>query len=174
MLAPTCSTVVGVFKGRGEADRAIEELGRAGFSSGQIGLLSRGQDGNEVVTRASTESEGNVEKGAVAGIAAGAGVGGLVGLGVLAGVIPVVGPAIAAGTLATLLSNAVGGAAIAGLSGALIGWGVPETHARFYDAQLNAGRVIVSVTTSDRLEVARTILERHGVANHKFVESEGQ
>jgi hypothetical protein len=91
------------------------------------------------------------------------------GLGVLAGVIPVIGPAIAAGTLATILTNAAGGAAIAGLSGALIGWGIPEEHAKYYDGQLQAGRVVVTVHAEDRCDSARTILESHGGYNHESV-----
>ena len=91
------------------------------------------------------------------------------GLGVLAGVIPVIGPAIAAGTLATILTNAAGGAAIAGLSGALIGWGIPEEHAKYYDGQLQAGRVVVTVHAEDRYDNARTILENHGGYNHESV-----
>jgi len=45
---------------------------------------------------------------------------------VLAGAIPVVGPAIVGGTLGTILTNAVAGAAVAGVVGALIGFGIPE------------------------------------------------
>jgi hypothetical protein len=167
MMAATCVTVVGVFDRRPQAERAIEDLGKAGFSSSQIGLMARDQK-EKTVAKQVGEAESNAEIGGIAGALAGAGVGGLVGLGVLAGVIPVIGPAIAAGTLATILSNAAGGAALAGLSGALIGWGVPEEHAKYYERQLNAGRVIVSVTTSDRFEVARTILERHGAHNHQL------
>ena len=89
------------------------------------------------------------------------------GLGVLAGVIPVIGPAIAAGTLATILTNAAGGAAIAGLGGALIGWGVPEEHAKYYDGELQVGRIVVTVHADDRCGRARTILESHGGYNHK-------
>ena len=52
--------------------------------------------------------------GAVTGAVAGASLGGLVGLGVMAGIIPVLGPVIAGGTLAVILANAAGGAAIGG------------------------------------------------------------
>src|SRR5471030_2036894 len=152
MLSATCTTIVGVFNGRAEADRAVADLSKAGFTAAQIGLMTRDQEGKAVVTHEG-DTESNIGMGAAAGIAAGAGVGGLVGLGVLAGVIPVVGPAIAAGTLATILSNAAGGAAIAGLSGALIGWGIPEEHAKYYEGQLHAGRVIVTVQAGDRCEV---------------------
>jgi hypothetical protein len=164
MIAATCTTVVGVFNNRSAAEQAIAELGKAGFTSDQIGMMSR----DETDKSADVETDA-VAKGALVGVATGAGIGGLVGLGVLAGVLPVIGPAIASGTLATILSNAAGGAAIAGVSGALVGWGVPEDHAHYYESQLNAGRVIVSVTTSDRCEVARTIMERHGAFNHELL-----
>ena len=49
----------------------------------------------------------------------------------MAGVILVIGPIMALGTLGTILTNAAGGAAIAGLTGALIGWGIPEEDAKY-------------------------------------------
>ncbi len=168
MSTENCSTVVGVFYERHDADRAIDELVKAGFRDDQIGVVSRDPQGKTVI-----EKEGEVETHAAAGAAtgavAGAGIGGLVGLGVLAGVIPVIGPAIAAGTLATILTNAAGGAAIAGLGGALIGWGMPEEHAKYYDGELQAGRIVVTVHADDRCDTARTILESHGGYNHETV-----
>ena len=164
----TCSPVVGIFNDRNDADRAIDDLGKAGFRNEQIGVIARNLQGKTIVKKAG-EAETDSAAGAVVGAVAGAGIGGLVGLGVLAGVVPVIGPAIAAGTLATLLTNAASGAAIAGLSGALIGWGVPEEHAKFYDGQLQAGRVVVTVHADDRCDRARTILNSHGGYNHESV-----
>lgn len=170
MSVAKCSTVVGVFDDRSEADRAIDDLRHAGFRNDQIGVVTRDLHGKTVVRKeGEEETETRAASGALAGAVAGAGVGGLVGLGVLAGVIPVVGPALAAGTLATILSNAAGGAAIAGLGGALIGWGVPEEHAKYYDSQLQAGRIVVTVHAGDRCEKARTILDSHGGYNHESV-----
>ncbi|MHB8865992.1 MAG: general stress protein [Pirellulaceae bacterium] len=156
MAETTGSTVVGVFDDRQDADRAIDDLRKAGFRTNQIGVITRDAEGKTVQTDADAE-ESHVAGGAVAG----AGVGGLVGLGVLAGVIPVLGPAIAAGTLATILTNAAGGAAIASLAGALIGWGIPEEHAQYYDEQLKAGRIVVTVHAGDRSDQARMILNSH-------------
>ena len=168
MSFANCSTVVGVFAERSEADRAIDALGKAGFRNDQIGVVTRAPQEKTVVENKG-EAETHAGSGAVAGAVAGAGIGGLVGLGVLAGVIPVIGPAIAAGTLATILTNAAGGAAIAGLGGALIGWGIPEEHAKYYDSQLEAGRVVVTVHAGDRCDRARTILESHRGYNHESV-----
>ena len=168
MSVATCSTVVGVFNERSAADRAIDDLIQSGFRNDQIGVVTRDPQGKTVVKNQG-EAETHSGEGGVVGAIAGAGIGGLVGLGVLAGVIPVIGPAIAAGTLATILTNAAGGAAIAGLSGALIGWGIPEEHAKYYDGQLQAGRIVVTVHAEDRCDSARTILENHGGYNHESV-----
>jgi uncharacterized protein (TIGR02271 family) len=86
----------------------------------------------------------------------------LAGLGVLFGVIPVVGPVIAGGTLGVILSNAAAGAAVAGLAGALIGYGIPEEEAKYYHSEFEAGRTIVTVQANGRYDEAYTILRRHG------------
>ncbi|HEV8002808.1 MAG TPA: general stress protein [Planctomycetaceae bacterium] len=166
MPSTMSATVVGVFKERLEADRAIDDLLTAGFRNDQIGVLSRDAKG-KTVDKNSAEKETHMSDGAVTGAVAGAGVGGLIGLGVLAGVVPVLGPAIAAGTLATILTNAAGGAAVAGLSGALIGWGIPEEHAKYYDGELKAGRIVVTVHAGDRKQAALTILRSHRGYGHE-------
>jgi hypothetical protein len=162
MSVATCSTVVGVFHELSEAVRAIDDLVTAGFRNDQIAVVTRDPEGRSVVKNKG-EAETQTGTGAVAGAIAGAGVGGIVGLGVLAGVIPVIGSAIAAGTLATILTNATGGAAI----GALIGRGVPEEHSKYYDGEFRAGRVVVTVEANDRCDLARTILDNHGGYDHE-------
>jgi hypothetical protein len=139
----------------------VDEVRRAGFRENQIGFVSRGED-NEVPTAVDETSNTLAAEGAMAGALAGAGVGGLVGLGILAGVIPVVGPAIAAGTLGTILLNAAGGAAIASVAGALIGLGIPEEEASYYEGEIKAGRYLVTVHADGRYEEAWNILQRHG------------
>ena len=67
-----------------------------------------------------------------------------------------------AGTLGVLASNAIGGAAIVGIVGALTGWGVPEEHAQHYEREVSAGRAVVVVHTEERREEAWDILTRHG------------
>ncbi|MHB8973436.1 MAG: general stress protein [Pirellulaceae bacterium] len=168
MSVANCSTVVGVFDERSEADQAIYDLGKAGFRSDQIGVVTRDPE-RATVVRGEAEAETDPGGGVILGAVTGAGIGSLVGLGVLAGVVPVIGPALAAGTLATILTNAAGGAAIAGLGGALMGWGVPEEHAKYYDSEFQAGRVVVTVHAEDRCDTARTILESHGGYNHESV-----
>jgi len=157
------TTVVGVFSDYPSADRAVTELRKAGFRDDQIGFVGRHESAEvSVADRTTKEGETYAEEGALTGVLAGAGLGALAGLGVLAGVIPVIGPAIAAGTLGVILTNLAGGAAVAGLAGALIGAGIPEEEAEYYNKEFEAGRAIVSVTADGRADEATAILRRHG------------
>ena len=72
------------------------------------------------------------------------------------------GPAIAAGTLGVIVSNAAAGAGIVGVAGALIGAGVPEHEAKYYDKEFEAGRTIVTVTADGQADKATAILRRYG------------
>jgi len=161
-VAQQRSTVVGVFEDRHQADKAVSDLMKAGFRQDQIGVVMRHADGGTGSTLTTDEGDSHAASGAVTGALAGLGLGALAGLGVLAGVIPVVGPAIAGGTLGIILSNAAAGAGIAGLTGALIGAGVPEHEAKYYHEEFEAGRTIVTVTADGRADEATAILRRHG------------
>jgi len=153
------STVVGVFEDRRHADQAVNDLRKAGFREDQIGVAMRHDQGATDVT---SEGETEAGTGAVAGVLTGLGLGALAGLGVLSGMIPVIGPAIAGGTLGIILSNAAAGAGIAGLVGALIGAGIPEHEAKYYQGEFEAGRTIVTVNADGRVGEAMAILRRHG------------
>ena len=152
--------VAGLFETRERADRAIDELKAAGFSDSEIGMVYRGADGDTVKTGAAADTM--AEEGAATGAVAGAVGGAAVGAGILAGVIPVVGPVLALGTLGTILANAAGGAAVIGLAGALIGWGILEEDAAYYEEQVAGGRYLVTVDTADRAADARFILQHSG------------
>jgi len=151
-------TIVGVFEDRRHADQAVTELKKAGFRDDEIGVAMRHAHGEAADAAGETEAG----EGAVAGALTGAGLGALAGLGVLSGVIPVIGPAIAAGTLGIILSNAAAGAAVAGLAGALIGYGIPEEDAQYYHEEFEAGRAVVTVQADGRADEAMTIIRRHG------------
>ncbi|QEH36679.1 Stress response protein YsnF [Aquisphaera giovannonii] len=155
------TTIVGVFEDRSQADKAVSALMRAGFRQDQIGVAMRSNEGEYAATD-ETAGETHAASGALTGALTGLGLGALAGLGVLAGVIPVIGPAITAGTLGVVLTNAAAGAGIAGMVGALIGAGVPEHEARYYDEEFQAGRTIVTVTADGRSSEATSILRDHG------------
>lgn len=153
------NAVIGVFESKARADQAVEQLKAAGFDDASIGMVYRDAEGKTVKTGAADDTYAG--EGAVAGAVAGAAGGALVGAGILAGVIPVVGPVLAIGTLGTVLLNAAGGAAIVGLAGALVGWGIPEEDAAYYEGEVTAGRYLVTVEAGDRADEARALLHRH-------------
>jgi hypothetical protein len=157
-------TQVGVFHTRDAADRTISDLKAAGYRDDQIGLVAKNESGKTVRTDGSGAEETNAGEGAAIGAAAGALGGAAVGAGIIAGVIPVIGPVLAIGTLGTVLLNAAGGAAIAGIAGALIGWGIPEEDAKYYEGEVRSGRYLVTVQCGQG-DDARDILNRHGGYN---------
>lgn len=156
------STSIGVFQSRSQAEQAIADLRAAGFRDDQIGMIIRDEDGNAK----NLNADGTMaEEGAIAGAVAGAGIGSLVGLGIVAGVVPVIGPAIALGTLGTMLVNAAGGAAVAGIVGALVGFGIPEEDARWYESEVQSGRYLVTCEAAGRYDEAWQVLHRQGAYN---------
>ncbi len=155
------STVIAIFDDRIAAQRAIEQLKRTGFTEKEIGVTAR-DPGEPGAGAADAPKKTHAKEGAIAGVATGAGVGALWGLGILAGVLPGVGTAIAGGTLAALLSSAAAGAATAGVAGTLIGLGIPEEEASYYDREFQAGRVVVTVDAGRRFQEARSLLIQNG------------
>jgi hypothetical protein len=153
------STVVGVFEDHMQADRAVDALHRAGFRDDQIGVALRyGGGATGVEETVAGTDETHTGTGAVTGALTGLGLGALAGLGVLSGVIPVIGPAIAGGTLGVILTNAAAGAGLGGLAGALIGAGIPEDEAQYYQEEFEEGRAIVTVRPEGRADEAKAIL----------------
>jgi hypothetical protein len=158
------ATVVGVFHDREAARSAVNELRRLGILETQLGVISR-----DTATPAVTGETGTAlvdgskwEEGAATGVAAGAGVGALWALGIAAGALPAIGPIVVGGLLASVLASAAGGAAIAGVVGALIGMGIPEDEARYYEGELASGRTLVTVRAPGRFEEAEAVLRSHG------------
>lgn len=153
------NTIVRVFDNQEQARQAIAELKRAGFTDSEIGVVARDKETRESVGEG---TDTHVGAGAAAGAAAGLGLGALWGAGILAGVVPGIGPAIAGGTLGVLLSSAATGAAAAGVAGALIGLGIPDEEARYYEEEFKQGRILVTVKAPARRDEARDILHRSG------------
>jgi hypothetical protein len=154
------NTAVGVFESPASAQRAVNELRQAGFTESQIGVVSHNKDGGDGVDDGNTKAA----EGAATGLAAGAGVGALWGLAILSGLLPGIGPAIAGGTMGILLSSAAAGAAAAGIGGALIGMGLSDDDAKYYDKEFRSGRTIVTVQGANSAR-AQTILSGAGGYN---------
>jgi hypothetical protein len=153
--------VSGIFKTREGAERAIDDLVRAGFSRDDISLLMTDTTrGREFGLDMATKTPEGVATGATVGGVLGGIAAGLVALGTIA--IPGL-ALLAAGPVVAVLAGIGAGATAGGLTGALIGMGLPEHEARFYNDEIRKGAMLVGVYThSDRKDIAHKILDASG------------
>lgn len=164
MTSTTTHTIVGFFPTRQEAETAVSELVRDGFSRDRISIVASHRPAG---TRAGdTPNIGPIEEtGSLEDTGEKAAIGGMAGfiIGIAALAIPGVGPLIAAGPLAAALTGAAAGAATGGLIGVMTKDGVPEAEARRYTKAISSGRVMVSVYSEpERVDLAAGILDRCG------------
>ncbi|HMG35941.1 MAG TPA: hypothetical protein VKM94_18545 [Blastocatellia bacterium] len=150
--------VTGLFKTRSSAQHAAESLIENGYSADDISLLmSDATRGREFAIRVASKAPEGAAAGATIGGVLGAVAAGLVSLGIL--VVPGV-ALVAVGPVLATLAGLGAGAAAGGVTGALIGLGIPEHEARFYDQEIERGGILLGVYThNDRAEQARKILE---------------
>jgi len=157
---PRNEGVVGVFRTRPEAERAIDALLNSGFTRNQISVLMRGKEESEQFARDTGIKETHAAEGAGTGAGIGAVAGGaagiLAGLGLLA--IPGIGPLLAAGPIAAGLGGAVAGGAAGGVIGALVGLGIPETEAKRYEGEVKQGHILVTVQCDGQCDRASSLL----------------
>jgi Heat induced stress protein YflT len=152
----TGRTVVGLFSQRTQAEAAIRELKRSGFTDDLIGVAMHD---SPAPVEPAKHSDAEVAEGATVGALTGGVLGGLVGLlGSL--LIPGVGPILVGGVLASLVGAGIG-ATTGGIIGALTGIGVPEHDAMHFDAGLRAGGTLVTVSAKDRTPEALEVLQAH-------------
>jgi hypothetical protein len=137
-----------------QAVRIANRLKTSGFSPSDISILTPDRGGvREVGHENSTKSPEGAAAGAGTGALLGGALGWMAGVGALA--IPGVGPLIAAGPiLATLTGLAVGGT-VGGVSGGLIGLGIPEYEAKQYEGKLREGHILLCVHAQDSNEAAK-------------------
>ncbi|MBE3591077.1 MAG: general stress protein [Firmicutes bacterium] len=147
-------TVIGVFRSKGQAEKAVAALRNKGFSDQEISIVAKKDDGKgDPDTRLTNQN-------VVDGTSWGAGIGGAAGLLASAGAlaIPGIGPLLALGPLAATL----GGAAAGGLAGGLVDYGIPETEGREYEERVKQGDVLVVISTDKEAKKAAQILREHG------------
>ena len=161
MATHTATTVVGVFQSPFKAQEAIRALRQFGFLDAHIGVVSPHKDAQEA-----SHQGAKVATGAAVGAGTVGGVAALWSLGISFGVVPVIGPILAAGPLAAALISAAGGAAAGGAVGALTGFGIAESEAKWYEKQVHEGRTLVTVHDDSREDDAWKILQAHGAYNH--------
>jgi uncharacterized membrane protein len=140
--------VVGIFDRQEQAEEAINQLEREGFSRDDISLIMQPPGTRTEAGAGKTKAH----EGTVAGVSAGAVLGGVAGLAALA--IPGVGALLAAGPIAAAL-GAMGGAALGGLVGSFTGLGIPSEEAKQFDEAVRDGQVVLAVRIVDRSAEAR-------------------
>jgi hypothetical protein len=158
--------VTGIFKTRSGAERAVNDLISNGFSRDDISLLMSDMTrGREFGVEMATKAPEGAAAGATVGGVLGAIAAGLVALGTI--VVPGLG-LLAAGPVVAVLAGLGAGAAAGGLTGALIGLGIPEHEAKFYNEALERGGILVGVYShDDKKDAARKILDAAGAEKVK-------
>jgi hypothetical protein len=159
--------MMGVFKDRDDADKAVDDLERLGYGMNDISVIMN--EGTRVrafgTERGSRGGEG-VAVGAAAGGALGAIVAGLTATGSIAAIAATGGAAapLVAGPLAAALAGLGVGAASGGLLGGLVGLGIPEVRAKEYQRELDDGGILVSVRANPGTEdeVTRVLTKNNG------------
>lgn len=141
----------GIFNNAANADRAVANLMSNGFTEEQLTVVcseeSKGRHFGNVDQRTdgSEESMGSEAKYGIAGGIAGglaslatvATLGGFAGLGIVA-----VGPIVAGGITGTLL-------------GTLVGRGIDDEKARFYEQEVTRGNILICVESDDAHQLAK-------------------
>lgn len=149
-------SIIAVYPNHDSAEEAVRRLEADGIDMTNVSII--GKDFEAVERPVGFVTTGSLAKD---GAKVGALSGGLFGL--LAGaaflVVPGIGPVLIAGTLAAALlggvEGALGGAAMGGLAGALVGLGVSKDKAIRYEADVKAGKFLVTLD-GDAAQVQRT------------------
>ncbi len=163
--------ISGVFESRKDAERAVDELRKAGIQDNRIGLVTPGTDSDELeagLPVTDTERPGmGKAMGAAVGGAMGAAGGATLGLAAASLAVPGVGPLLAFGMVGAALLGVVGataGAAVGDEVEEQLGEGVPHEDIYLFEDALRHGRsVIIAYTeTDDETEKAEDVLMGYG------------
>ena len=156
---PTGS-IVAVYGNHADAEAAVRRLERAGIPLQKVSIIGRNFELREDIQGYYRPSDAALE-----GAGFGAWVGGLFGLLMGFGlfVIPVAGTLIVLGPLAGMIAGAVSGAGLGALVSGLMALGIPKDEALKYQARLQAGEFLVTVTgTPEEVARAREALQNSG------------
>ena len=157
------TSVFAIYPTRDAAERAVYQLREQGFRATDVSILWPENLGSKDLAH---EKNSKAPEGATAGAGTGAVIGGAlgwrVGIGALA--IPGAGPFIAAGPLVAALAGVGAVGAVGAITGALIGYGVPESDATRYEGRIRKGGVLLSVHADDHdwVKRAKELLEATG------------
>lgn len=153
----------GIYPDQVSVEEAVDRLRAAGFRNTDISILFPENVGTKDFAH---EKHSKAPEGAVTGGVSGAVIGGvlgwLAGIGTLA--IPGIGPLIAAGPIVAALAGLGAVGTVAGIAGALIGFGIPEYEAKRYEGRIKKGGILLSVhcDNDEWARRAKGILEHTG------------
>lgn len=152
-------TAVGVFDDLDKAERTVDELRNAGFSSEEIGIIGHvGADQPVPVPPQLNAPETN----AMDGFVKGAVLGGIVGFLVIL-VIPGLGEVAGLGRWFEFIGGAALGATAAGVMVAYAGFMFTRSKTGQLAEELERGNFIVTVKNPGRKEEAEIVLRRRGI-----------
>jgi hypothetical protein len=136
------------------AGRIANRLYSSGFSASDISMVQPQLTGaREIAHGNSTKAPEGAAAGASAGALLGGALGWAAGIGALA--IPGLGPLIAAGPILATLSGLAAGGTVGGVTGALVGTGIPEYEAQQYEGRLRQGHILLAVHVDNTNEATR-------------------
>jgi hypothetical protein len=136
--------VFGIYPHRASFEYALGALKDLGFRDTDVSALLQENPGTkDLVTQKATKAPEGAATGADSGAMVGGTIGWLAGTGTLA--IPGLGPFLVAGPLVATLAGIGVGGALGGLTGALIGLGIPEYEAKRYRGRIEKGGILLSV-----------------------------
>lgn len=165
-------TVYGIYMNRDHAEEALDVLRNAGFRPEDISVLLPENVGTkDLGYEKHTKAPEKAAIGGTAGGLAGGILGWLAGIGALA--IPGVGPLIAAGPIVATLAGFGAGSVLGGLTGALVGAGVPEYEAKRYEGRIRTGGALLSIYCETDAWVSRgkEMLRHTGAENVAVADS---
>lgn len=137
------TAVLGIYSSYEDMERGIGLLKAEGFGNTDISVLLPENVGPAPLAQPKRKRAEGAAAGSFSGALVGGALGWLAGIGVIA--IPGVGPLLAAGPILAALAGVGVGGTVAGVAGALIGTGIPETEASKYERQLKKGAIMISV-----------------------------
>jgi hypothetical protein len=156
-------SVFGIYPDHDSVANGVEVLKHSGFRNTDISVLFPENAGSKDLGH---EKHSKAPEGVVAGASSGAIIGGalgwLVGIGAIS--IPGIGAFVAAGPIVSVLSGIGMLGTVGGLTGGLIGVGIPEYEVKRYEGRIRGGEILLSVhcDSSDWVKRAKELLAETG------------
>lgn len=155
--------ITGLFDTENAAENAVSQLKSFGYGQNEISIIMKDRTAaREFAEETGSKTVNAAGSGALIGGTLGAILAGILGVGSV--VIPGVG-LVAAGSVAALLAGAGAGGIAGGVIGWLVGLGIPEDVAPYYERGLAEGGVVVAVSAHPGDEArVRQLLQSGSVA----------